>query len=46
MIASGYCVLRTRGVGAAIALSGGRAVTLGCSFVVMRSGYMCVFRHL
>jgi hypothetical protein len=37
MIASGHCVLRTSFMGADIALSGGRTVTFGCSFVVIRS---------
>jgi hypothetical protein len=46
VIASGYCVLLAGLVGAFVALFRGGAVTLGCSFMVVRSSCVCIFWHL
>jgi hypothetical protein len=43
--ASRQRVLLASLMGALVALFGGRAVTLGCSFMMIRSGGMGIFRH-
>src|ERR1051326_813399 len=45
MTASRQRVLFARCMGALVTLFGGGAVTLGCSFMVIRSGDVCFFGH-